>query len=155
MNTMQKTQRGYYAADACDLSDFAALVLRDVNPRDVPQACETPQNVPVYDMQALSGQLTEVDRRRGLMAEWARILQSGAGVFVLRHACEDTSAIDAATAIFNDIIAREKAGKGTRADHFAAAGSNDRIWNSLQKLCEADPETFIRYHANPAIDAAC
>ena len=155
MNTMQKAQRGYYTADACDLSDFAALVLRDVNPRDVPRASETPQNVPVYDMQALSVQLTDVNSRRALMAEWARVLQSGAGVFVLRHAYPDTSAIDAASEIFNDIIAREKAGKGAGADHFAAAGSNDRIWNSLQKLCEADPETFIRYHANPAIDAAC
>ncbi len=155
MNTMQKAPRGYYTADACDLSDFAALVLHDVNPRDVPRASETPQNVPVYDMQALSGQLTDVNSRRALMAEWARILQSGAGVFVLRRAYPDTSAIDAATAIFNNIIAREKVGKGAGADHFAAAGSNDRIWNSLQKLCEADPETFIRYHANPAIDAAC
>lgn len=149
------TAQGYYDADACVLDDFARLVRRDVGPQDVPRAAETPANVPVYDMTALAATLDRPTDRRSLMAEWARILHSGAGVFVLRRACADIPTIDAATAIFNRIIAHETTQKGAGADHFAAAGSNDRIWNALQKLCEADPEVFLRYHASPAIDAAC
>ncbi|NNK78955.1 MAG: phytanoyl-CoA dioxygenase [Litoreibacter sp.] len=155
MNRMSNPTRGYYAEDACDIGEFAALVLQDIDPSDVPHAAETPNNVPVYDIPALSAHLEEAAQRRILMTEWANVLRKGAGVFVLGHAYTDTSAIDAATAIFDQIIAREKTANGGGADHFAAAGSNDRIWNSLQKLCEADPETFLRYHANPAVDAAC
>jgi ectoine hydroxylase-related dioxygenase (phytanoyl-CoA dioxygenase family) len=34
-------------------------------------------------------------------------------------------------------------------------GANDRIWNSAQKLCEYDPETFANYFSNLAVDTAC
>ncbi len=155
MNKITKPFSGYYSAEACALTDFAELVLQDINPRDVPNAAETPRNVPVYDIPALAGMLEAPDSRRVLMAEWARVLKNGAGVLVLRGACSDIDAIDKATSLFDGIIAREKAEKGQGADHFAAAGSNDRIWNSLQKLCEADPEAFLRYHASLAIDAVC
>ncbi|MFY0691701.1 MAG: phytanoyl-CoA dioxygenase family protein [Paracoccaceae bacterium] len=155
MNEMLRPPSGFYSEDCCDLQEFADLVLRDVTAEDVPHAAETPRNVPVYDMHALRDMLRDPAARRVLMAEWAGVLQHGAGVFVLRAAYADTSAIDAATEIFNRIIATEKAQSGGGADHFAAAGANDRIWNSLQKLCEADAEVFLRYHANPAIDAAC
>ena len=155
MNEMLRTPTGFYSADACELQDFADLVLQDVNAADVPHAAETPKNVPVYDMNDLRGMLDSTGTRRTLMAEWARVLLDGAGVIVLRAAYTDTSAIDAATDIFYRIIEDEKANAGGGADHFAAAGANDRIWNSLQKLCEADPETFVHYHANPCVDAAC
>ena len=155
MNRFSRKLRGYYSADSCDLEEFAALVLRDVNPRDVPMAAGTPKNVPVYDMPALAAHLDDSEKRRALMAEWASVLKNGAGVFVLRAAFEDAGVIDMATEVFEAIIDREKAENATGADHFAAAGSNDRIWNSLQKLCEADPETFLLYHGNAAVDAAC
>ena len=152
---MQTTPTGYYSADACALNDFTQLVRQSVDPSDVPHADAVLKNIPVYDMAKLATPLGTSDGRRALMAEWARVLHSGAGVFVQRNAYADTSAIDAATAIFERIIAQEKERSGSGADHFATAGSNDRIWNSLQKLCEEDPEVFLRYHANPAIDAAC
>ena len=62
--------------------------------------------------------------------------------------------IDAATEVYQAIIADEKAGGGG-ADHFAKAGANDRVWNSLGKLCVRDPETFARYFGNDAIAAVC
>lgn len=145
----------YYSAEGCDLTDFAALTQQAIDPDDVPLSAETRKNIPIYDMTALTPKLADTEARRRLMAEWARVLKAGAGVFVLRAAYTDTSAIDAATEIFNRIIAAEKLQNTSGADHFAAAGSNDRIWNSLQKLCEADPEVFLLYHANPAVDAAC
>lgn len=155
MNVMKSTEPGFYAADACDLSEFAALTASKVMLSDIPNAADAPLNVPVYDMTTLEGALHTGESRRALMAEWARILKQGAGVFVLKNSYGDTAAIDAATNVYEDIIAREKAESGGKADHFAAAGSNDRIWNSLQKLCEDTPQTYVRYFANPAIDAAC
>ena len=53
-----------------------------------------------------------------------------------------------------DIIAQEKNTKTSGADHFAASGANDRIWNSLEKLCLANPEIYCRYHANRWVDLA-
>ena len=155
MNKMQHAAQGFYSAETCELDDFAALVQQQVQADDIPAATDAPKNIPVYDMTRLRAQLESSGTRRALMAEWARILKDGAGVFVLKSAVTETTHIDAATQIYNRIIADEKALAGGGADHFAAAGSNDRIWNSLQKLCEADPETFLLYFASPAVDAAC
>ncbi|MCC1495104.1 phytanoyl-CoA dioxygenase family protein [Cognatishimia sp. F0-27] len=149
------SQTGFYSAKACALDDFAALTAQTVNPSDIPHALDAPKNVPVYDAGALAEALADTAARRTLMTEWARILQNGAGVFVLKGACPDLDAIDAATAVYEQIIVQEKAANGGGADHFAAAGSNDRIWNSLQKLAVTAPEVFVRYFATPAIDAAC
>ncbi|MCU4654375.1 phytanoyl-CoA dioxygenase family protein [Roseibacterium sp. SDUM158016] len=146
---------GFYDEADCDLAEFAALTGRTVDRADIPQAEDAPGNVPVYDMAKLAPRLDEGATRRALMAEWARILREGAGVFVLKRACSDLDAIDDATAAYEAIIAAERAAGGTGADHFAAAGSNDRIWNSLQKLALTAPATFVRYFACPAVDAAC
>ena len=146
---------GYYAADRCKLDDFAALTSRQVERDDIPNAEGAPKNVPVYDAGVLSDRFASPEARYVLMAEWARILRAGAGVFVVKQACRDRDAIDAATEVYERIIAREKQRNGGGADHFAAAGSNDRIWNSLQKLALEAPEIFVRYFATPAIDAAC
>lgn len=151
---MSEMSDGFYHTDTCDLADFAEH-LHPTEAGAPAQASDVQDNVPIYDMDALRARLDRPETRRTLMADWARVLQEGAGVFVLRRAYADTSAIDAATAIYEQIIAQEKAANGAAADHFAAAGSNDRIWNSLQKLCVAEPETFVRYFANPVIDAAC
>ena len=146
---------GYYRAEACDLEDFKAITSRSVNVEQEPNASAAPRNVPVDDREALADMLADPGTRRTLMSEWAAILADGAGVFVLKSACRDLEAINAATTIYNDIIAAEKAGAGSGADHFAAAGSNDRIWNSLQKLCLTAPDIFARYFASSAVDAAC
>ncbi|MEM8749886.1 MAG: phytanoyl-CoA dioxygenase family protein [Pseudomonadota bacterium] len=112
------------------------------------------KGIPVYDCAALADCLDMGDQRNALKTELAGILLNGAGAFVLKGAYADTSAIDAATQIFLDIIARENEANKNRADHFAAGGHNDRIWNSLEKLCAQSPETFARYHANRWLDLA-
>ncbi|MEM6889037.1 MAG: phytanoyl-CoA dioxygenase family protein [Pseudomonadota bacterium] len=146
---------GFYSADACSLSDFKDLLARQTTPKHVPLATSIDKNIPVYDMTVLRPMLEAQGGRAQLMAEWARAFQYGAGVIVLQHAYEATDAIDAASNVFKGIIAAEKEQAGGGADHFAAAGNNDRIWNSLQKLCLTAPETHVDYFANPAIDAAC
>lgn len=145
---------GYYTEADCHLPDLQALTMQVTDPASVPHAADVQQNIPVYDTPVLQPMLTDPASRQALMAEWAQVLNAGAGVFVLKQAQPDHTAIDQATAVYTQIIADEKAAGGEGADHFAAAGSNDRVWNSLQKLCLTAPDVFVRYFASPAIDAA-
>lgn len=144
--------KGYYDTQSGRLEDLAALCERELRASDVPLAAQVQSNVPVYDMAARHVDLFG-EGRRDLMAEWAWVLGKGPGVLVMTGGCHDLDAIDAASEIFHKIIAQEAA--TAKADHFAAAGSNSRIWNALEKLCVADAEVFARYHANPAMDAVC
>ena len=153
MNVQTKQNDGYYSEALCSIDEFASLVERQVTPTDAPNAESIEKNVPIYDIAKIGDQLIG-QARQTLMAEWAKILKDGAGVFVLKNAQTDLEAIDDASAIFERIIKEEKEAGIAEADHFAAAGSNDRIWNTLQKLCLNSPETHLRYFACPAMDAA-
>lgn len=151
-----QTQRavGYFDPDACDLAEFTALIDQTTTSADVPQAAEIRDNVPIYDMDRLRPALDDQAARRALLTEWAQVLMHGPGVIALRRAYADTGPLDAATAIYNDIIAEEKQAAGGGADHFAASGANDRVWNSLQKLCLRAPEVFAPYFSNTSLAAA-
>lgn len=155
MKDQNETDVGYFEAEACDLNAFTQLIDQTVDPMTVPHAVDVQKNVPIYDMSTLRPALEEKETRRKLMTEWARVLRHGAGVLVLRRAYEETAVLDEATLVYEQIIAAEKLESGGGGDHFAASGSNDRIWNSLQKLCEAAPEVFLRYFANTSIAAVC
>ena len=143
----------YFDRSDCDIKAFDAHVSRTTSASDVPFAADIDKNIPIYDIPALTPAMRGGDRK-ALMAEWARVMHDGAGVIALRGAYQDTSAIDAVTVVYEEIIAEEKEHGGDGADHFAAAGSNDRVWNSLQKLCLRDPELFARYFGNEAIQTA-
>lgn len=155
MNNLFEIEVGYFDSAACDLNAFTTLIDQTANPSTVPHAEDIQKNVPIYDMSRLRPSLEDKEQRRAIMTEWAHILRTGAGVLVLRKAYEDTVVLDEATAIYEQIIASEKLASDGGGDHFAASGSNDRIWNSLQKLCEESPEVFLRYFANTSIAAAC
>ncbi len=144
---------GYFDRASCDLDAFKALTAQSLDPGAVPHAALVEKNVPIYDMGALAPLLTQDASRQALMAEWAWVLGQSAGVIVLKSAYPDTDPIDRATAVFNTIIAEEKAGSAGKGDHFATAGANDRIWNALQKQCLRDPEGFALYFGNTAIAA--
>lgn len=154
MKDLPPATPAWFDADDCDLSVFATLCAQTLDPGTVPHAADVIRNVAVYDGPALRPMLDDDAQRRNLMAEWARTLLSGGGVFVIRNAWTDTAPIDAATAIYTDIISHEREVL-TAADHFATGGVNDRVWNALQKLCLADPAVFAAYFGNPLIDAAC
>lgn len=144
---------GFIDDDALDLAAFRDLIERRLDPALVPHAAEVAREVPVYDAVALAAALGEPARRRALMAEWAGVLGGSAGVLVLRGAMADPAPVDAASRAFERIIEAERGLGG--ADHFAAAGANDRVWNAAQKLCLAEPETFALYFAAPAVAAVC
>jgi ectoine hydroxylase-related dioxygenase (phytanoyl-CoA dioxygenase family) len=146
---------GYFDRESCDLDEFKVLTSQSLTAEDVPYAAAIEKNVPVYDMHALRPLLGDAAERRKLMTEWAWVLGRSAGVVALKGAYAETAPIDAASKVFEQIIAEETAASGGKADHFAAKGANDRIWNSLQKLCAADPHVFARYFGNEVIAAVC
>lgn len=150
-----QNETGYFDPQACDLDEFLTLTDRSTMAHDVPHAADIQKNVPIYDMARLRPMLEDHASRRVLMAEWAQVLLRGPGVLALSGACTDLETVDDATRLYEEIIAAEKAGSGGGGDHFAASGANDRIWNSLQKLCEAGPDVFLRYFANISINAVC
>ncbi|MEX0276586.1 MAG: phytanoyl-CoA dioxygenase family protein [Ruegeria sp.] len=155
MDGIVDTATGYYDEAACDLEEFRSLISQVVSQDSVPYAAEIEKNVPIYETPHVLPLLNDPVNRPKVLSEWAQVLRSGPGVIAIRGAYSDTAVLDQATAIYEEIIAAEKQAAKAGADHFAASGANDRIWNSLQKLCEADPEVFVRYFANVPIAAAC
>lgn len=133
-------------ADTISLEDFRAEVERETLLPDYPGAMKIEKGIPIYDARKVTPDIAP---------EWARIIGEGPGVFVVKAAFGDTGAIDAASEVFRAIIADERAAGVAAGDHFAKAGANDRIWNSLQKLCLRAPDVYARYMANPVIDLAC
>lgn len=139
---------GYFLIDSSDIETLEALIAQRLSPKDVPHAADIQRNVPVYDVPYLD--LTDP----ALLAEWATVLRTGAGVICLKRAFADTGPINRATEVFRQVIAEEREQGAGKGDHFAASGANDRIWNALQKQCLRDPEGFAAYYANAAIAAA-
>ena len=155
MKDFKQAGAGYYKPEACDLSEFQKIIDQSLTLASVPNAVAVENNIPIYDVMKFRDALTNASTKSELMAEWAWVLRESSGAIVLRGAYQDTSAIDEATELYQKIIASEKLNSGGGADHFATAGANDRIWNSLQKLCEASPDVFLRYFANVPIQTAC
>ncbi len=145
---------GYFDVEGCALDAFRDLTERTLDPGLLTFASSVRSNVAVYDAANLAAVIGS-ERRQALLSEWARVLGQLSGVLVLKGAYADTGVLDDATAAYERIIAREAEMGGGKGDHFAAAGSNARIWNSLQKLCEEDPTLFARYFGNVAISAVC
>jgi ectoine hydroxylase-related dioxygenase (phytanoyl-CoA dioxygenase family) len=136
----------WFSPDAGSLDDFTASLPTDTNSDDWPFTTTIEQNVLIYDGTAIC----ELDaaNQRALMSEWARAFLSGPGIVVVKRAFPDLSVVDRATDMFSAMIDREKAIGAGGGDHFAKPGANDRVWNALQKHCEADPEGFALYYGN-------
>ena len=141
----------YLSINDCNLVEFSKSLDRNLQQSEVPLSHDIQKNVPIYDV----SKIDFLSDTKLLRTEWANILHKTSGVLVLKNAYPDTSIIDTASAIYEKIIADEKAATGDKADHFAASGANDRIWNSAQKLCQYDPQTFSKYFSNLAVDTAC
>lgn len=141
-------------AESGDFETFRRIVGQETDPADVPQAAEIQRNIPVYDGAMVDRAAGDPAGRQRLMEEWARVLSEGAGIIVIRQGLTDMAVIDAASAIFDRIIAEEKQAARGGGDHFAKPGANDRIWNSLEKHCLADPANFAAYYGSNGIALA-
>ncbi|MGI5439348.1 phytanoyl-CoA dioxygenase family protein [Streptomyces shenzhenensis] len=136
--------RAWLSEQDCDLDAFRALVERTTRLADHPHASSVEHNVLVYD----SARLRAAGDRREVAAELVRALTDGPGIVVLRGAFPDASVVDRVTAVFDALIAEQRAAGATAGDHFAAPGANDRVWNALEKAALYDPEAFADYYAN-------
>ncbi len=145
----QRVAPMYCSAAEVDIADLQALTGRVTQLVDYPLALAVDKNVLIYDCDALRPMLANPADRQAIMAEWADAMLTGPGVLVLKYAEPDHAMIDAASDIFRAIIADQNRTGTGGGDHFAKPGANDRIWNSLEKHCLADPANFARYYANP------
>lgn len=127
-------------ASSGDFEVFRSIVGQTTRQTDVPFATEVIRNIPIYDGANVDAAALRTDDRQSLMEEWANVFAQGAGIVVIRQAMTDPSVIDRASDVFDQIILEEKAAAIGGGDHFAKPGANDRIWNSLEKHCLADPQ---------------
>ncbi|MFD8152245.1 phytanoyl-CoA dioxygenase family protein [Streptomyces sp. NPDC059720] len=136
--------RAWLSEQDCDLDAFRGLVEQATDPSDVPHASAVERNVPVYDCALLEGD-------RMVQAELVRALADGPGIVVFRGAFPDPGVVDRATAVFEALIAEQRASGTAAGDHFAAPGANDRVWNALEKAALYDAEAFADYYANDVL----
>jgi ectoine hydroxylase-related dioxygenase (phytanoyl-CoA dioxygenase family) len=135
----------------CDLDEFVQIVGQRTSLGEFPLAADLVDNVLVYEAARLREESTTPDGDEAVAAELVRGLTDGPGVIAIRGALPDLAPVDRATAVFEAIIAEERAAGGSVGDHFAKAGANDRVWNALEKLALRDPETFVDYYANDIV----
>jgi ectoine hydroxylase-related dioxygenase (phytanoyl-CoA dioxygenase family) len=152
MTTPATTRRtpGWFTADDCSLEDFRAVVETSTDLADYPYADEVRENVLVYGAR-LRNHVATPEGRRDVQAELARALADGPGIVVFAGAFPDTGVVDRATAVFEAMIAEQKAAGVVGGDHFATPGANDRVWGALDKFALRDPEAFAAYYANDVI----
>lgn len=136
------------SAAELDIEAFAGLCEQSVATADYPTSREVIKRVVIYDAQALRD--ASAADRVAILSELHHVFRHGSGVLVVRNAYPDTAVVDRHSAVFEQILAQE-AERGAAADHFAKAGANGRIWNSLQKAAELSPQSFIEYYANPLL----
>lgn len=146
-----RSNRAWYTEADCDLEDFANLLKQQTSLSDYPHASAIEKNIVIYDAVRLTDTSRTVDGRKAALAEICDVFFSGPGVAVFKGAYRDTSVIDRATGVFSEIIEAQHRDNTGGGDHFAKPGANDRIWNSLEKHCLADPENFADYYANDIV----
>ena len=137
-------RRTWLSEHDCDLADFRELVERTTDLADYPYASAVEREVLVYDSDRLRG----AEDDRAVRAELARALTDGPGIVVFRGTFADHGVVDRLSAVFDALIAEQRASGATAGDHFAKPGANDRVWNALEKAALYDPEAFADYYAN-------
>ncbi|WP_419924326.1 phytanoyl-CoA dioxygenase family protein [Candidatus Poriferisocius sp.] len=135
------------------LDKLRAVVEVEVSLDEYPIAEAVVDRALVYRTEELRGHLGDLGEAAAVRRELTRALHDGPGVIVITGAIEP-SVVDRATEVFEQIIAEEREAGTGGGDHYAKPGANDRLWNALEKLAVADPDTFVDYHACDMIDLA-
>ncbi|MBY3381158.1 phytanoyl-CoA dioxygenase family protein [Rhizobium laguerreae] len=149
-----RADRVWLSEDACDLHDFRALAEKTTALADYPTASTVEKNVLIYDSRKVMTAAATPEGRRAVLAEICDAFGEGPGVVVFKRAYENTGIVDRASTIFDAIIEEQHRTATGGGDHFAKPGANDRIWNSLEKHCLADPANFAEYYGNAIVALA-
>jgi hypothetical protein len=132
----ERTPGAFTSLADLDLDAFIELCERAVDADAVPTASEIVRQVPVYTAEALRSAATA--DRRAIMAELNGCLLDGPGALAVRDVI-DPAVVDAASAIYRELIDEEADAGRAAGDHFAAAGKNDgsgtrsRSWPSARR----------------------
>ena len=146
--------RTWLRREDCSIEEFVASVESDKTlPEDYPHAAGVERGVVLYDGPALVAAAADPSARREIQAEIVAALMDGPGITVYRNAFAP-EVIDRATAVFERVLAEQKAAGIASGDHFARPGANDRVWEALGKLAAADPDVFYDYYANDVVALA-
>jgi len=140
--------KSFFNSMDVDLAELERLCQQQTDREAYPRADEVVENVVIYHRDTLVKATDPSLIDPGLKSELSHCLGEGPGLFVVRQAYSDLSVIDRCTTLFSEIVSEESDRGGNRGDHF---GSNQRIWNSLQKTCVAQPELFVDYYGNPIL----
>lgn len=140
-------RRAYRVEEKHSLDDFKDCISRTTASDLYQLASSIDRNIPIYDSRSFeTSDLSLVDRWQD---EMYHVLTDGPGIFVIKRFFQDNKVVEAANVAYSDIIAQEATESGAKGDHFAAGGSNSRIWNSFSKHGQRDPTSFYAYFANP------
>ncbi len=132
-----------------DIQRFRGLCEQKTLPEDYPLADSVRKNVVCYSGALVHKASQNPVLRIQLLQEFHKVFQHGPGVLVVEQAYTDKAVLDNQTQVFRKIL-QDESGRQS-GDHFAKAGANGRIWNALQKSALADPQGFIDYYKNPAL----
>ncbi|MBY5409554.1 phytanoyl-CoA dioxygenase [Rhizobium leguminosarum] len=149
-----RADRVWLSEDGCDLDEFRALAEKTTTLADYPSASAVEKNVLIYDSRKVMTAAATPEGRRAVLAEICEAFGEGPGVVVFKRAYENTGIVDRASPIFDAIIEEQHRTATGGGDHFAKPGANDRIWNSLEKHCLADPANFAEYYSNAIVALA-
>ncbi len=144
-----RTNRVWLREADCSIDEFIATVDVETDVGAYPFADRVEQGAVVYScasLRALGSNTLAVD----VAAEIAAVLLDGPGIAVFQRAFA-SDVVDAASVVFHEIIDDEKRTGNAAGDHFAKPGSNDRVWNALEKLALRDPAVFADYYDNDII----
>ena len=146
-------QAAVTSREGFDLDELRSVVEVEVALDEYPLAAAVVDRALVYRTEELREGLRDLDQAAAVRNELTRALHDGPGVIVITGAIEP-AVVDQATEVFEQIIADEREAGTGGGDHYAKPGANDRLWNALEKLAVADPETFVAYHGSDMIDLA-
>lgn len=141
----------FWGEEDIGIDEFDALCSQSAKLDEYSFADAVEQNVVIYAGDKVREALATSKTEAALKAELSRCLKDGPGIFAVQGAYPNTVVIDKSTAVFKVIIADEKSSGQAKGDHF---GDNERIWNSLQKVCLRNPDLFIDYYGNPILAVA-
>ena len=145
---------GYFTEKDCNIDQFLTLISEKIDPSSLKFAENLEYNIHIYSNHTVVSTLANPTTRRQLMTEWASVISELSGALVVKGAISDLQMLEQVTELFNEIIIKEKA-ENSGGDHFGEKGANDRVWNSLQKLCIRNPYLFSRYFSSIALAAVC
>jgi ectoine hydroxylase-related dioxygenase (phytanoyl-CoA dioxygenase family) len=136
----------WFTAADCDLEEFRAVCEQKTEQSSFPHAIDVVDDVLIYP--------AGLENSPEIRSELARALMDGPGIVVFAGAF-DPAVVDRATAVFEDLIAAQKAAGVTGGDHFAKPGANDRVWGALDKFALRDPAAFAAYYDNETFALIC